>query len=57
MQTLKSRLLADPRHYQIAVLASLLLYGVIALDFEVPPLRIVAILVSLVVACFGAVEY
>lgn len=49
MQTLKSRLLGDPRHYQIAVLASLLLYGVIALDFEVPPLRIAAILAT----CLG----
>lgn len=49
MQTLKSRLLADPRHYQIAVLASLLLYGVVALDFEVPPLRIAAILAT----CLG----
>ncbi len=49
MQTLKARLLADPRHYQIAVLASLLLYGVLALDFEVPPLRIAAILAT----CLG----
>ncbi|HEV7667539.1 MAG TPA: RnfABCDGE type electron transport complex subunit D [Thermoanaerobaculia bacterium] len=46
MKTLKARLLADPRHYQIAVLASLLLYGVAALDFEIPPLRIAAILAT-----------
>lgn len=49
MPTLKDRLLADPRHYQIAVLASLLLYGVIALDFQVRPLSIAAILA----ACLG----
>lgn len=46
MQTLKGRLLADPRHYQIVVLAALLFYGVVALDFEVPPLRIAAILAT-----------
>ncbi len=32
-------LLRDPRHYQIAVLASLLLYGVTRLDLEVRPLH------------------
>ncbi len=46
MQKLKASLLADPRHYQIAVLATLLLYGVLALDFEVPPLRIATILAT-----------
>ncbi len=44
MGTLKSRWLADPRHYQIAVLASLLLYGTVALDFDLSPIRIAAIL-------------
>ena len=38
------RLLNDPRHYQIAVLASLLVYGVFALDFEVRPLQAAAML-------------
>ena len=44
MPTRTTRLLSDPRHYQIAVLASLLVYGLVALDFEVEPLRIAAIL-------------
>ena len=35
---------ADPRHYQIAVLASLLIYGVFGLDFEIGPGRATAIL-------------
>jgi len=39
-------LLQDPRHYQIAVLASLLTYGLLALDFEVLPQNAVAILIS-----------
>src|SRR2546426_7677829 len=34
----------DPRHYQIAVLASLLGYGLLWLDFEVVPLSAVVIL-------------
>jgi len=34
----------DPRLYQIAVLAALLLYGVVWLDFDVGPARIVLIL-------------
>lgn len=46
MPTLTTRLLSDPRHYQIAVLASLLFYGVLALDFEVAPPRIAAILAT-----------
>ncbi len=46
MDAQKARRLGDPRHYQIAVLSSLLLYGVTALDFEVAPLRIAAILAT-----------
>jgi hypothetical protein len=38
------RLLRDPRHYQIGVLASLLGYGLLRLDFEVEPQNVVAIL-------------
>src|SRR5215831_14121851 len=34
----------DPRHYQIAVLASLLAYGLLWLDFEVLPRNAIAIL-------------
>ncbi len=34
----------DPRLYQIAVLSALLLYGVLALDFEVPPLQAAVLL-------------
>src|SRR3982750_584282 len=34
----------DPRHYQIATLASLLGYGMVALDFEIAAGRAVAIL-------------
>ena len=34
----------DPRHYQIAVLASLLLYGLVRLDFEISPENAIAIL-------------
>ena len=34
----------DPRYYQIAVLASLLLYGVLGLDFEVQPRNAVVLL-------------
>jgi Na+-transporting NADH:ubiquinone oxidoreductase subunit NqrB len=37
------QLLRDPRHYQILVLGSLLLYGVVALDLEVRPLYAIAI--------------
>jgi Na+-transporting NADH:ubiquinone oxidoreductase subunit NqrB len=33
----------DPRHYQIATLASLLAYGIIALDFEIATGRAIAI--------------
>jgi Na+-transporting NADH:ubiquinone oxidoreductase subunit NqrB len=34
----------DPRHYQIATLASLLAYGILALDFEIGAARAAAIL-------------
>jgi Na+-transporting NADH:ubiquinone oxidoreductase subunit NqrB len=34
----------DPRHYQIAVLATLLIYGLFALDFEISGLSVTAIL-------------
>ncbi|HYH45901.1 MAG TPA: DUF2330 domain-containing protein [Thermoanaerobaculia bacterium] len=36
--------LQDPRHYQILVLASLLIYGVTSLDFEVAPRNAVILL-------------
>jgi Na+-transporting NADH:ubiquinone oxidoreductase subunit NqrB len=36
----------DPRHYQIATLASLLAYGVVSLDFEIDPVRAAAILTT-----------
>jgi Na+-transporting NADH:ubiquinone oxidoreductase subunit NqrB len=39
----------DPRHYQIAVLGSLLLYGMIALDFQITPAR-AALILSTVLA-------
>ena len=38
------RLLQDPRHYQIAVLGSLLGYGLLWLDFEVSPQNAIVIL-------------
>ena len=48
--TLRRRFwLQDPRHYQILVLASLLVYGVTRLDFEVEP-RIAAVLLAGVLA-------
>jgi Na+-transporting NADH:ubiquinone oxidoreductase subunit NqrB len=34
----------DPRHYQIAMLASLLAYGIVRLDFEIAPARAGAVL-------------
>ncbi len=50
MDTLRRRFwLQDPRHYQILVLASLLLYGVTRLDFEVEP-RNAAVLLAGVLA-------
>jgi Na+-transporting NADH:ubiquinone oxidoreductase subunit NqrB len=36
----------DPRHYQIAVLASLLLYGLVRLDFEISAANATAILAT-----------
>src|SRR4029453_18210123 len=33
----------DPRHYQIATLASLLVYGILWLDFEIDPARAVTL--------------
>jgi hypothetical protein len=39
-----ARLVADPRHFQIAVLGSLLVWGVAGLDFEVVPAIAAAIL-------------
>ena len=36
----------DPRYYQIGVLAALLVYGVIQLDFEIPTLQILLILTT-----------
>ncbi len=46
MDVERARQFGDPRHYQIAVLSSLLLYGVTALDFEVAPLSVAAILAT-----------
>lgn len=43
-------MLLDPRHYQIAVLSSLLMYGMVVLHFEVTPARAVMILIT-VVSC------
>lgn len=43
---LRASLTSDPRHYQIAVLASLLVYGVFALDFEIAPARAAAVLAT-----------
>jgi enediyne biosynthesis protein E5 len=40
----------DPRHYQIATLASLLLYGTLWLDFEIGAARAVAILTTALLA-------
>jgi Na+-transporting NADH:ubiquinone oxidoreductase subunit NqrB len=40
------KLLVDPRHYQIAVLASLLTYGLVALDFEIAMQRVVVIVLT-----------
>lgn len=40
------RLLRDPRHYQIFVLASLLLYGVLRLDLEVRAAQVLVILAA-----------
>ncbi len=37
---------SDPRHYQIAVLASLLLFGIGWLKFDVDPVQVVLLLVS-----------
>lgn len=37
---------ADPRHYQIATLASLLAYGIVSLDFEIGAGRAAAILTT-----------
>jgi Na+-transporting NADH:ubiquinone oxidoreductase subunit NqrB len=36
----------DPRYYQIGVLAALLVYGLIRLDFEVTPIQILLILTT-----------
>jgi Na+-transporting NADH:ubiquinone oxidoreductase subunit NqrB len=43
---LRESVASDPRHYQIAVLAALLTYGVFALDFEIAPGRAAAILLT-----------
>ncbi len=42
----RSRLRLDPRLYQIATLSALLVYGILALDFDFDPLRILAIVGS-----------
>jgi len=50
---LRSSLTSDPRHYQIAVLASLLVYGVLALDFEIAPSRAAVILATALATQFA----
>ncbi|HEX5000223.1 MAG TPA: RnfABCDGE type electron transport complex subunit D [Terriglobia bacterium] len=40
------RLTADPRHYQIAILGGLLVYGLAALDFDITGVRAAATLVT-----------
>jgi len=42
MEAHLSEIVQDPRYYQIAVLTSLLVYGIVALDFEVVPLQAAA---------------
>jgi len=43
---MRYRLPRDPRYFQIAVLGSLLLYGLLVLDFEVSPSRALVILAT-----------
>jgi enediyne biosynthesis protein E5 len=50
MNRVFKHLLKDPRHYQIAVLAALLTYGLFWLDFEVETRNAVAIVVTALVA-------
>src|SRR5262245_13902186 len=47
------RLLRDPRHYQIGVLAALLSYGLLRLNFEVEPQNAVAILGTALLAQYA----
>ena len=44
MGRLLQRLTRDPRHYQIAILSALLVYGVLRLHFDVRPLNVVVLL-------------
>src|SRR5262247_1272898 len=46
-------LVCDPRHYQIAVLAGLLVYGLFWLDFEISLPRAALILMSSLVLQWG----
>ncbi len=46
--------LQDPRYYQIAVLASLVTYGIVALDFGIRPGNAVTILVTALLVQFAA---
>ena len=50
---LRTTVTSDPRHYQITVLASLLVYGVVALDFEIAAGRAAAIVVTALVTQFA----
>ena len=50
---LRTSLTSDPRHYQIAVLASLLVYGMRALDFEIAATRAAAILATALATQFA----
>jgi Na+-transporting NADH:ubiquinone oxidoreductase subunit NqrB len=45
-QTARAARRADPRYYQIATLTSLLIYGILWLDFEVQTIHAIAILVT-----------
>src|SRR6476661_2227958 len=48
--TLFQPIARDPRHYQMATLASLLAYGIVALDFEIAAGRAIAILTAALLA-------
>lgn len=56
MNSVLWKLRADARHYQIAVLASLLVYGLIWLDFEVLPQSAIAILASVLLTQFACTK-
>jgi enediyne biosynthesis protein E5 len=53
MTEILGRMRSDPRHYQILVLSSLLLYGIFFLDFEVRPLHAAVILATVLLVQAG----